>query len=86
MKVSIRRSVDLFEDEGQVSPRRLPDHVQLFSRAFLLLSSSEICMDGRNWFSAGAGTVFANEAGQPFSMRCTSKPLFTVWCHVEEAA
>ena len=52
--------------------------------AFLLISSSDICMDGKNWFSASAGTVFDNEAGQSFAMRCTSKPLLAVWCHVEE--
>lgn len=65
---------------------RFPDHVKTVPRAFLLMSSSEISMDGRNWFPASAGTVFASDAGQSFAMRCTAKPLLAVWCHVEESA
>lgn len=64
---------------------RFPDHIQRFSRAFLLLSPCELSIAGENWFSTGIGGVFAAEAGQSFAMRCTTTPLLAVWCHVEEA-
>jgi len=64
---------------------RFPDHVQFHSRVFLLLSDGEICFDLSNWFRANAGTIFFNEAGRKFAMRCTSEPLLAVWCHVEDA-
>ncbi|MBB3561256.1 hypothetical protein FHX06_002583 [Rhizobium sp. BK512] len=63
---------------------RFPDHVQRFSRAFLLLSPCELSIAGESWFSTGIGGVFAAEAGQSFAMRCTTTPLLAVWCHVEE--
>ncbi|MBB3593836.1 hypothetical protein FHX08_004239 [Rhizobium sp. BK529] len=63
---------------------RFPDHVQRFSRAFLLLSPCELSIAGESWFSSGTGGVFAAEAGQSFAMRCTATSLLTVWCHVEE--
>jgi hypothetical protein len=63
---------------------RFPDHVQRFSRAFLLLSPCELSIAGESWFSTGIGGVFAAEAGQSFAMRCTATPLLAVWCHVEE--
>ncbi|XUM52030.1 dimethylsulfoniopropionate lyase (plasmid) [Rhizobium sp. YTU87027] len=64
---------------------RFPDHVQFHSRVFLLLSDGEICFDLSNWFRANAGTIFFNEAGRQFAMRCTSEPLLAIWCHVEDA-
>ena len=63
---------------------RCPDHVQLHSRAFLLLSDGEVCFDLNNWIRAKAGTIFFNEAGRCFAMRCTSEPLLAVWCQVED--
>ncbi len=63
---------------------RFPDHVQRFSRAFLLLSPCELSIGGESWFSTGTGGVFAAEAGQSFAMRCTTTPLLAIWCHVEE--
>jgi len=63
---------------------RFPDHVQRFSRAFLLLSPCELSIAGESWFATGTGGVFAAEAGQSFAMRCTTTPLLAVWCHVEE--
>ncbi|MGR9173483.1 dimethylsulfonioproprionate lyase family protein [Rhizobium sp. KDH_Rht_773_N] len=63
---------------------RFPDHVQRFSRAFLLLSPCELSIAGASWISTGIGGVFAAEAGQSFAMRCTTTPLLAVWCHVEE--
>lgn len=64
---------------------RFPDHVQRFSRAFLLLSPCELSIAGESWFSTGIGGVYAAEAGQSFAMRCTTTPLLAVWCHVEDA-
>ncbi|MBX5151144.1 hypothetical protein HJB78_09080 [Rhizobium lentis] len=62
---------------------RFPDHVQTQPRAFILLSPGEICLDDSQWFSAATGTVFANDAGQSFAIRCTAQPLLAVWCQVE---
>ncbi|MGO8064239.1 dimethylsulfonioproprionate lyase family protein [Rhizobium leguminosarum] len=62
---------------------RFPDHVQTQPRAFILLSPGEICLGNSQWFSAGIGTVFANDAGQSFAIRCTARPLLAVWCQVE---
>ncbi|MBO9195305.1 hypothetical protein J5277_14450 [Rhizobium sp. 16-449-1b] len=63
---------------------RFPDNVQARSKAFLLLSPSEICIDGEAWLKADAGSVFAVEAGQTFAIRCTSQPLLAIWCQLEE--
>jgi hypothetical protein len=65
---------------------RFPDHVQFHSRVFLLLSGGEVCLDDSNWFRATAGSVFFNEAGKKFAMRCTAEPLLAVWCHVEDTS
>ncbi|MFS8147310.1 dimethylsulfonioproprionate lyase family protein [Rhizobium sp. BR 249] len=62
---------------------RFPDHVQTQPRAFLLLSPAEISLGDSQWFSAATGTVFANDAGQSFAIRCTARPLLAVWCQVE---
>ncbi|MDF0700693.1 dimethylsulfonioproprionate lyase family protein [Rhizobium sp. MC63] len=62
---------------------RFPDHVQTQPRAFILLSPGEICLGDSQWFSAATGTVFANDAGQSFAIRCTAQPLLAVWCQVE---
>ncbi|MBA1345302.1 dimethylsulfonioproprionate lyase family protein [Rhizobium sp. WYCCWR 11146] len=62
---------------------RFPDHVQTQPRAFILLSPGEICLGNSQWFSAGIGTVFANDAGQSFAIRCTARPLLAVWCQIE---
>ncbi|ULJ82059.1 dimethylsulfoniopropionate lyase (plasmid) [Rhizobium sp. C104] len=62
---------------------RFPDHVQTQPRAFILLSPGEICLGNSQWFSAATGTVFANDAGQTFAIRCTARPLLAVWCQVE---
>ncbi|MBX4865148.1 hypothetical protein HJA86_35580 [Rhizobium bangladeshense] len=62
---------------------RFPDHVQTQPRAFILLSPGEICLGNSEWFSAGIGTVFANDAGQSFAIRCTARPLLAVWCQIE---
>ena len=64
---------------------RFPDHVQFHSRAFLLLSDAEVCIDDGPWEKAAAGTVFFNEAGCKFAMRCTAEPLLAIWCHIEDA-
>ena len=65
---------------------RFPDHVQFHSRAFLLLSDGEVCIDDGNWERAAAGSVFFNEAGRKFAMRCTAEPLLAIWCHIEDAS
>jgi hypothetical protein len=65
---------------------RFPDHVQFHSRVFMLLSDGEVCLDDSNWFRAIAGTIFFNEAGRKFAMRCTAEPLLAIWCHVEDAS
>jgi hypothetical protein len=65
---------------------RFPDHVQFHSRVFLLISDGEVSLDDSNWFRAGAGEIFFNEAGRKFAMRCTADPLLAVWCHVEDAS
>ncbi|ACE94663.1 MULTISPECIES: dimethylsulfonioproprionate lyase family protein [Rhizobium] len=62
---------------------RFPDHIQTQPRAFILLSPGEICLGDSQWFSAATGTVFANDAGQSFAIRCTAQPLLAVWCQVE---
>ncbi|PDS39862.1 hypothetical protein CO662_35015 [Rhizobium anhuiense] len=62
---------------------RFPDHVQTQPRAFLLLSPAEISLGDSQWFSAATGTVFANDAGQSFAIRCTARPLLAVWCQIE---
>ncbi|WP_296432541.1 dimethylsulfonioproprionate lyase family protein [Rhizobium sp. UBA1881] len=63
---------------------RFPDNVQARSKAFVLLSPSEICIDGEAWMKADAGSVFAVEEAQTFAIRCTSQPLLAVWCQLEE--
>ncbi len=63
---------------------RFPDNVQARSKAFMLLTPSEICVDGEAWLKADAGSVFAVEAAQTFAIRCTSQPLLAVWCQLEE--
>ena len=62
----------------------LPDHFQRQPHALLLISPAELSLDGRNWFPAGAGTVFANEAGQRLSLRCGAHAVLAVWCRAEE--
>jgi len=62
---------------------RFPDHVQTQPRAFILLSPAEICLGDSQWFSAATGTVFANDAGQSFAIRCTAQPLLAVWCQIQ---
>ncbi|WP_018897787.1 dimethylsulfonioproprionate lyase family protein [Rhizobium sp. 2MFCol3.1] len=63
---------------------RFPDNVQARSKAFVLLSPSEICIDGEAWLKADAGSVFSVEANQTFAIRCTSQPLLAIWCQLEE--
>lgn len=63
---------------------RFPDNVQARSKAFVLLSPSEICIDGEAWFRADPGSVFAVEANQTFAIRCTSQHLLAIWCQLEE--
>jgi hypothetical protein len=63
---------------------RFPDNVQARSKAFVLLSPSEICIDGEAWLKVDAGSVFSVEANQTFAIRCTSQPSLAIWCQLEE--
>lgn len=65
---------------------RFPDHVQFHSRVFLLLSDGEVCLDDDIWFRANRGTIFFNEAGRKFAMRCTGEPFLALWCQIEDAS
>lgn len=62
---------------------RFPDHDEARARTFLFLSKGEVSLGEGAWAPATIGTVFANEAGERFAMRCTAQPLLSLWCEFE---
>ncbi|MGR9408119.1 dimethylsulfonioproprionate lyase family protein [Rhizobium leguminosarum] len=59
---------------------RFPDHEQTSSRVVLVLSEGEFQSDRSGWFREQVGSSIFYPAGRQFAMRCTARPLLTLWC------
>ncbi|RFB87561.1 hypothetical protein B5K11_26880 [Rhizobium leguminosarum bv. trifolii] len=62
---------------------RFPDHHQNHSRVFLPLTFGEFRFGDDDWIYSSNGEVLFNPAGRQCAIRCTAKPLVTLWCHIE---
>lgn len=65
---------------------RFPDHHQTHSRVFLPLTFGEFRFGDDDWMYSSYGEVLFNEAERQCAIRCTAKPLVTLWCQIERHA
>ncbi|MGO4317908.1 dimethylsulfonioproprionate lyase family protein [Agrobacterium sp. MCAB5] len=62
---------------------RFPDHRQYHSKVFLPLTMGEFRFGDEHWLGAGQGDILFNGAGRLCAIRCTGRPLFILWCHLQ---
>lgn len=61
---------------------RFPDFVQRHARMFLMLSYGEMRFGDDQWFNGMPGSILYNAAETILAMRCTSDPMFVLWCEI----
>ncbi|MEK1933648.1 MAG: dimethylsulfonioproprionate lyase family protein [Pararhizobium sp.] len=59
---------------------RFPDHEQTNPRVVLVLSDGEFQSDASGWFREPIGSSIFYPSRRQFAMRCTARPLLTLWC------